>query len=554
MVTTFVIGLREGLEAVLIVSIIAAFLRRNGIPRWPMWCGVSLAVLISIGVGLALQAFEQSLPQSKQEGMESIIGLVAVTFVTGMIVWMGKNARGLKAELEGSARAAASKGTGWALAGMAFLAVVKEGFETAVFLLATLHASASASSAALGAAIGILVACVVGYILYAGGTRLNLARFFKISGVFLVFVAGGLLLTAFRTARGAGWIDIGQQHTVDLSWLSPIGSVRSALITGVLGIPADPRVIEALAWLCYVIPVLAIAVWPRRWQPGPARVPTVKFSLAAVAALAAVTLPLAVPTGRPEVPAAIALTTGKADPRGTSAPKAATASLRTHGGSATLVVREGDTTRSVTFAASTRTATRHLGAAAEKWTDRARTADEAHPSTLTIGELAGLFGRVPVGISNTQNPGPYHAVWNTTATTALWVAHHGILDTRRVDQTTLTLTGGGLTQPRTLTLTQPAWSVPGGVASAAGEAVAAGDVTAHERLLWRAWLPVALAAAALGLALTGWRTRGKQARGETPALVPAGTVGISPGAPDSTNTDGAQASAEPPRSTDHVDN
>ncbi|MEW2545996.1 iron uptake transporter permease EfeU [Streptomyces sp. NPDC047002] len=551
MLTTFVIGLREGLEAVLIVSIIAAFLRRNGIPRRPMWCGVALAVLISVGVGLALQAFEQSLPQSKQEGMESVIGLVAVTFVTGMIVWMGRNARGLRAELEGSARAAASKGTGWALAGMAFLAVVKEGFETAVFLLATLHASTSASSAALGAAIGIVVACVVGYVLYAGGTRLNLAKFFKISGVFLVFVAGGLLLTAFRTARGAGWIDIGQQHTVDLSWLSPIGSVRSALITGVLGIPADPRAIEALAWLCYVIPVLAVAVWPRRWRPSPARVPAVKFSLAALAALAALTLPLAVPAGRPEVPSTIELSAGKTSPLRTPAPKAATASLSTHGGSASLAVREGGATRTLAFAASARTVTNHLGVTAEQWTDRTRTADDGHPSTLTIGALAALFGRVPVGISNTQNPGPYHAVWDTRATTTLWAAHHGILDVRRVDETTLTLTGGGLAQPRTLTLTQPYWSVPSGVAARTGEAVAAGEVTAHERLLWRAWLPVALGAAALGLALTGWRTRSKQARTAAYAGGPADAAGASSGAADSTHT-GDEASQEPPRSTDHV--
>ncbi|WP_051839321.1 iron uptake transporter permease EfeU [Streptomyces sp. NRRL F-5126] len=548
MLTTFVIGLREGLEAVLIVSIIAAFLKRNGVPRRPMWCGVGLAVLVSVGVGVALQALEQSLPQAKQEGLESVIGLVAVVFVTGMIVWMGKNARGLRAELEGSAGAAVSRGTGWALAGMAFLAVVKEGFETAVFLLATLHASTSAGAAALGAAIGIVVACVVGCILYFGGARLNLSRFFTISGVFLVFVAAGLLLTAFRTARGAGWIDIGQQHTVDLSWLSPIGSIRSALITGVLGIPADPRMIEALAWLCYLVPVLAVTLWPRRWRAAPARVPTVKFSIAAAAALSAVVLPLAVPDGKPSVPTTVALTAGKGDPHHPPASSAGTASVTVRGDSASLLVHGGGTTQTVRFTGAARTSADHAGVRAEQWTEHARASSSGRPSTLTIDELAALFGRVPVGISNTQNPGPYHAQWTTTTTSTLWLTHHGILDARRVDRTTLTLTGGGLGRPRTLTMTEPYWSVPSAAVTATGKAVADGELTAHERTLWRLWLPAALGAAAVGLALTGRRTRRGLTRDPADSPEPADGAG-NPSL--STNADD-EASQEPRRSTNDV--
>ncbi len=164
---------------------------------------------------------------------------------------------------------------------MAFLAVLKEGFETSVFLLATFQASSDTGTAAVGAVIGIAVAVAVGYGIYTGGVRLDLGRFFTGTGVFLVFVAGGLVLTALRHAHEAGWLVIGQQRTVDLGWLAPNGSLRGALVTGVLGIPADPRVIEVLGWFLYVVPVLAVAVWPRRWRPSPARVPVVRAAVAA---------------------------------------------------------------------------------------------------------------------------------------------------------------------------------------------------------------------------------------------------------------------------------
>ena len=129
MIATLVIGLREGLEATLIVGIIAAFLRRNRTPLAPMWAGVGLAVALSIAVGFGLQLVEQALPQAQQEGMETIIGAVAVVFVTGMIVWMRTHARTLSRDLQASASAALGRGTAWALAGMAFLAVLNEGFE-----------------------------------------------------------------------------------------------------------------------------------------------------------------------------------------------------------------------------------------------------------------------------------------------------------------------------------------------------------------------------------------------------------------------------------------
>ncbi len=135
-VGTFLIGLREGLEATLIVSIVGAFLKRNGQSTRPMFAGVGLAVLISVGVGVGLDLVSATLPQAQQEMMETVIDAIAVVFVTSMIIWMNRNAARLKGQLEREARQAMNRGGALALAVMAFLAVLKEGFETAVFLLA----------------------------------------------------------------------------------------------------------------------------------------------------------------------------------------------------------------------------------------------------------------------------------------------------------------------------------------------------------------------------------------------------------------------------------
>src|ERR1700759_5279705 len=180
---TFLIGLREGLEATLIVSIVGAFLKRNGQPTRPMFAGVAVAVLISVAVGVGLDLLSASLPQAQQEMMETVIGAIAVLLVTSMIIWMNRNAPRLKGELEREARQAINRGGSLALVAMAFLAVLKEGFETALFLLAAAETShASRWFAVLGGALGILAAIAIGAGLYLGGLKLNLARFFRVTG------------------------------------------------------------------------------------------------------------------------------------------------------------------------------------------------------------------------------------------------------------------------------------------------------------------------------------------------------------------------------------
>jgi high-affinity iron transporter len=289
---TFVIGLREGLEASLIVGIVAAFLGRQGRrdALRQVWIGVGVAVAICIAVGVGLQIATTALPQRQQEGLETVVGLFAVAMVTYMILWMRKHARDLKGQLEGAAAAALAQGSARALVLMAFLAVLREGFETAVFLLATFRASGNAAASATGAVLGIAVAVVLGYCIYRGGVRINLSRFFRATGVVLIVVAAGLVMTAVHTANEAGWLNVGQTQAFDLSWLIHPGTALSAVLTGVLGLQVYPVWIEVAAYLIYLVPMLALTLWPTkrrqggRRQPASASVPEPSIAAQVVAA------------------------------------------------------------------------------------------------------------------------------------------------------------------------------------------------------------------------------------------------------------------------------
>jgi high-affinity iron transporter len=266
MIPTFVITLREGVEASLIVGIIAAFLvkegRRDALRQ--MWLGVGIAVAICIAVAVALEVIGQDLPQKQQEGLETVIGLIAVAAVTYMIVWMRRNARGIKATLEGEAASALAAGSTFALVGMAFLAVLREGLETSVFLLAAFQNSTDTTAAGSGAVLGLFAAVAIGIGLYRGGVRINLTKFFKITGAVLVFVAAGLLATAAHTAHEAGWINGLQSQAIDLSWLVQPGTISGSLLTGMLGLQPHPTVIEASLYVLYAVPMLLYVLWPDR--------------------------------------------------------------------------------------------------------------------------------------------------------------------------------------------------------------------------------------------------------------------------------------------------
>jgi high-affinity iron transporter len=268
MLPTFIIGLREGVEAALIVGIVAAFLAQEG-RRGSLkfvWAGVALATVICVAIGVGLQALNQELPHREQEILETVIGLVAVGMVTWMIVWMRRHSSEMRSSIEGSTRSALAQGSALALIGMAFFAVLREGIETSVFLLAIFQGADDPLAAGIGALLGLLTAVVIGYAIYRGGLRLNLGRFFKLTSVVLVFLAAGLLANVAESAWEAGLVTSFQAQAIDLSWLVVPETWSSALMTGMLGLQARMSQAQIFVYLIYLVPMLAYVLWPEDWR------------------------------------------------------------------------------------------------------------------------------------------------------------------------------------------------------------------------------------------------------------------------------------------------
>lgn len=523
MLATLVIGLREGLEASLIVGIIAAFLRKNGKSLVAMWLGVALAVALSIAVGVGLAVVEHVLPQAAQEGMEAVIGVIAVCFVTSMIAWMNAHSRDMRQELETEAAQALTQASAYALASMAFLAVLKEGFETSVFLLATFSAAQSAVLAATGAIVGLLLAVAIGWGIYIGGVKINLSRFFRFTGAFLLLVAAGLVVTSLRSAHEAGWLSVGQQQTIDLAWLVAPGSIQSALITGVLGIPADPRLIELIGWFAYTIPVAVYLYWPPSRRPRPLMAARLQCGAAAAFAVLALALAVLYPSARPQVPAEAALVAAT----GTAPEAVGTARLHAPSGSAAPTLKvsvAGAPDRMLQLTHDRCRPEQHDGIATSACVIATRSIRANAPSSLTLDQIVALSGgRIPVGLNPASHPGPFAAGWSVERSTDVWLADGILLDAAERSTTVLTISGSGLETPRTLTVKDNADAARGWRVSAAyrDQAITAlNRVTAArlERTFWAIQLPAALAIGAFLLIVSaGFRIIGVRRRARTKA-------------------------------------
>ncbi len=512
MLPTFVIGLREGLEAALIVGIIAAFLRKQGRRDLLTWVlvGVGAAVVLCLGAGAALHVLSKNLPQRQQEGLETVIGLLAVGMVTYMVVWMRRNSRQLKGQLEGmtadalaSGRAGRSKALR-AMIAMAFLAVIREGFETVVFLLAAFNEPGSSTSAGAGALLGTLVAVALGYGIYRGGVRLNLAKFFRATGLVLVLVAAGLFVNALHTAHEAGWLDAGQGRTVDLSWLVRPGTVQASLLTGMLGIQRHPVVIEVLGWLAYLIPVGCFVAWP----PGRA-VPrrTLARTGAAVAAVAAIAGGL-LAVFTPSRPAERPVTAGAA----VSARVVSVAA----GGAVVRTEQQAPVTGTVGAARDIRLAS--LGSAARRGlpTEVYRATitgggPVGRPPTLAAADVARLNGgRLPIGAGAT---GPFTATYRDTRALTVWIDPRTgrVVDlawSERIDATARSASGA---YPLPVPVARATTSLPAVTVERAVAAARSAHDTLDRRALlqalaaWCAGLAVAAGLAAVGFTLAARR-------------------------------------------------
>jgi len=259
----YLIGLREGLEASLVVSILIAYLvktnRRHLLVR--IWTGVAIAVGVSLAFGFALFFGPKGLTFEAQEAIGGTLSIIAVGLVTWMIFWMARTARTLSSELRGAVDEAAD-GKWWALVMVAVLAVGREGLETALFLWSTTEAATRDSAATweplAGAGLGIATAVVIGYLLYRGAVSINLTVFFTWTGAFLIIVAGGVLAYGIHDLQEAGILP--GLHTLawDVSDTIEPSSWIGTLLKGTLNFSPQTTILEAIAWTVYVVTVMTL--------------------------------------------------------------------------------------------------------------------------------------------------------------------------------------------------------------------------------------------------------------------------------------------------------
>lgn len=257
MLGNYLIGLREGLEAALVVVILLAYLvrtdRRSLIPG--IWGGAGLAVAISLAFGAVLTFGPRGLTFEAQEIIGGVLSLVAVGLVTWMIFWMAGHARQLSGQLKGSVDQHATSGRGGMVL-VALLAVGREGLETALFLWAATRAAAGTSAGGwmplVGAALGLVTAVLIAWLIYRGAVRLDLGKFFTWTGAFLILVAAGVLAYAFHDLQEGGLVPGLDTVAWDISHLIAPTSILGSVLKGVFNFTPAPTVVEAVAWIAYV--------------------------------------------------------------------------------------------------------------------------------------------------------------------------------------------------------------------------------------------------------------------------------------------------------------
>ncbi|WFE38552.1 iron uptake transporter permease EfeU [Micromonospora sp. WMMD998] len=308
MFATYLIGLREGLEATLVVSILVAFLvksqRRDRLPQ--VWAGVGLAVALSVGFGSLIQYTSTSLLRTSEsrEFFEAVTSVAAVVFVTWMIFWMRKAARTIAGELRGRLTDALAVGS-LAVAGMAFLAVVREGLETALIFYAAAESVAGGTglNSLLALAGGIVTAVAIGFGLYRSALKINLSRFFTWTGALLILVAAGILKYGVHDFQEAGVLPGLNNQAFDISATLDPNAWYGALLAGMFNITAAPTVLELIAWVAYAVPVLVLFLRKPARPAAPAAKPAAAPESATPAEPTEATAEPVRPTAEPAAPA-----------------------------------------------------------------------------------------------------------------------------------------------------------------------------------------------------------------------------------------------------------
>lgn len=275
MLANYLIGLREGLEAGLIVGILVAYLnklgRRDVLRR--LWLGVAIAIVVSLGVGAILTWGPYGLSFQAQEILGGGLSILAVALVTWMIFWMGRNARELKHDLHSRLDAAVA-GSAIGIVVLGFISVGREGIETALFIWASVNSGENAVIGSIGALLGILTSVVVSYLIYRGFVRINLGTFFTWTGFFLVVVAAGVLAYGVGDLQEAGVIPGWGQAAFDLSAIVPPTSWYGSVLGGLFNFTPAPTWAQFVAWSLYLVITLLCFVRVAGMKRRPTHVAT----------------------------------------------------------------------------------------------------------------------------------------------------------------------------------------------------------------------------------------------------------------------------------------
>jgi high-affinity iron transporter len=273
-------GLREGVEAALILAIICAYLAKTGNQRYfpNVFVGAGLALGLSAIIGIVLFATVGSFNEPYEQLFEGLTMILAASVVTWMLFWMRRQAASVRGELHAAVDRALDNGSVSALVVLAFIAVIREGIETSLFLTGQASAASSdggAGAVLLGAIIGLAIAALIGVGFYKGSRRINLATFFRWTGVALVFIAAGLLSHAVHEFIEIGLINVGTQTLFDVSAILPHegdGSVIGQMLRALFGYTSTPEVATFAVWLTYIVVVLTLFLRPVKRPPAPAPV------------------------------------------------------------------------------------------------------------------------------------------------------------------------------------------------------------------------------------------------------------------------------------------
>ncbi|MET8140030.1 iron uptake transporter permease EfeU [Sphaerisporangium sp. NPDC005288] len=265
MFASYLIGLREGLEATLVVSILVAFLvksdRRERLPL--VWAGVAAAVALSVGFGALLTFTAANLDSRSHEFFDAIASLAATVFVTFMIFWMRTAARRMSGDLRAKLTEALNLGA-TAVVVMAFLAVAREGLETALLFFAAAQGATTSASPLIGICLGLLTAVVLGWALYASALRINLTKFFTWTGLLLIIVAAGIFKYGVHDLIESGVVQVLTAPAFDLSGALPPDAWYTTLLSGMFNFTPQPTILETIAWVAYLVPVLVLFLVPPR--------------------------------------------------------------------------------------------------------------------------------------------------------------------------------------------------------------------------------------------------------------------------------------------------